>query len=62
MALVDDDYCFTYIDVGCNGRVSDGGGFRNCSLSTALENNLLPQNNVIVADNAFPLKTYIMKP
>lgn len=62
MALVDDDYCFSYIDVGCNGRVSDGGVFRNCNLSSSLENNMLPENHVIVADNAFPLKHYIMKP
>ena len=24
LALVDADYKFTYIDVGCNGRISDG--------------------------------------
>ncbi|XP_045493839.1 protein ALP1-like [Colias croceus] len=62
MALVDDNYCFSYVDVGCNGRVSDGGVFRNCNLSEALENNLLPNGRVIVGDNAFPLKPYIMKP
>jgi len=37
MAVVDHKYCFSYIDVGCNGRVSDGGVFRNCSLYQALE-------------------------
>lgn len=62
MAVVDDDYCFSYINVGCNGRVSDGGVFRECELSAALENNLLPKNHLIVGDNAFPLKTYLMKP
>lgn len=62
MALVDHDYCFIYFDIGCNGRISDGGVFRNSSLSHALENNFLPPNRVIVADNAFPLKTYLMKP
>ncbi|XP_047998801.1 putative nuclease HARBI1 [Leguminivora glycinivorella] len=62
MALVDDNYCFSYIDVGCNGRISDGGVFRNCNLSAALENNLLPDGHVIVGDNAFPLKPYLMKP
>lgn len=62
MAVVDDNYCFSYIDIGCNGRVSDGGVFRNCSLSAALENNLLPDKHVIVGDNAFPLKPYLMKP
>jgi hypothetical protein len=75
MALVGADYKFLYVDVGCNGRISDGGVFANCSLSKALENNTLNipqpkllrgQSNsvpfVIVADDAFPLKTYLMKP
>lgn len=25
LAVVDDDYCFTYINIGANGRCSDGG-------------------------------------
>ena len=29
LALVDADYKFTYIDVGCNGRISDGGVYSN---------------------------------
>lgn len=75
MALVGADYKFLYVDVGCNGRISDGGVFANCSLSTALENNTLnipqpkplhDQSNsvpfVIVADDAFPLKPYLLKP
>ena len=37
MALVDADYKFIYIDVGCNGRISDGGVFAGCSLSEALD-------------------------
>lgn len=74
MALVDAEYKFLYIDVGCNGRVSDGGVFNNCSLATALEDNCLgvPCNRplkgrnkaipfVIVADDAFAIKPYIMK-
>ena len=75
LALVDADYKFIYVDVGCNGRISDGGVYRNSSLSRALEqNNLnipgprcLPNSNkklpfVVVGDDAFPLKRYIMKP
>jgi len=37
MAVADYNYCFTYIDVGCNGIVSDGGVFKNCSLYPALK-------------------------
>lgn len=75
MALADADYKFTYIDVGCNGRISDGGVFNRCSLSKALEENTLhiprpkplPNRNkpvpfVVVADDAFALKPYMLKP
>ena len=36
LAVVDADYKFLYVDVGCNGRISDDGVFRNSSLSNAL--------------------------
>lgn len=63
MALVDHDYCFTYINVGANGSASDGGIFKNCSIFIELENgSFIPEDGVIVADAAFPLKTYLMKP
>lgn len=75
LALVDANYKFIYVDVGCNGRISDGGVYRNSSLSKALEGNLLgmpppatlsdDENEfpyVMVADDAFPLKLNIMKP
>ena len=75
LALVDAEYKFIYVDVGCNGRISDGGVFKNCSLSRALENDTLnipsskplpggdrPVPFMIVADDAFPLKESIMKP
>ncbi|KAL4126493.1 hypothetical protein QTP88_010715 [Uroleucon formosanum] len=58
MEIVDDDYCFRYIDVGACGIASDGSVFRNCSIY----NKLLPNGGVIVADGAFPLKLYMMKP
>lgn len=29
LAVIDADYKFIYIDVGCNGRVADGGVFKN---------------------------------
>ncbi|XP_072400727.1 uncharacterized protein [Diabrotica undecimpunctata] len=74
MALVDADYNFIYVDVGCNGRASDGGVYNNSSLYKAIENNLLdiPENavlpksnikvrHVFVADDAFRLSTHLMK-
>ena len=75
LALVDANYMFRYIDVGCNGRVSDGGVYRNSILFTALSVYSLnvpaeqppqgydvPLPYVVVADDAFPLKSYMMKP
>lgn len=35
--------------------------FQRCSLSNQLES-MLPENHCLVGDNAFPLKTYLMKP
>jgi len=75
LGLVDAGYKFLYVDIGSYGRISDGGVFSSCSLSTALETNVLhipsdlklPGSDittpaVIVADDAFPLKTFLMKP
>ena len=41
LAIVDANYQFLYVDVGCNGRISDCGVFRNCDLYTELEENRL---------------------
>lgn len=75
MAMCDGNYKFTYVDAGCNGRISDGGVFNKCSLAAALERGALhipePQPlpgmdtntpYVIVADDAFAFKENIMKP
>lgn len=75
MAVVDSNNDFLYVHVGKNGRVADGGVWGNCSLATLLnerENILPPAENmprsemklpyVFVADDAFPLKKFIMKP
>lgn len=75
MALADGEYKFTFVDVGASGRCSDGGVYNNCKLARALEDNTvnlpppkplpgseLPIPHVIVADDAFALKPYIMKP
>ena len=37
MAAVNANYEFIYVDVGANGRISDGGIWGNCSLSKLLE-------------------------
>lgn len=76
MALVDADYCFRYVDVGCKGRRSDGGVFKNTKLYKKLEEKSLkiPPPSifqvpyaikipyVILADKAFSLSEYTMKP
>lgn len=66
MALVDANYSFTYVDIGCQGRISDGGVFRNTDLWRKLQHNQLrlppdeplPSRNetlpyVFVGDEAF---------
>lgn len=39
MIVADPCYNIIYMNVGCNGRVSDGGVFFQSSLFSALENN-----------------------
>ena len=75
MAVVDANYCFIYVNVGCQGRVSGGGVFRNTEFYRKIENNdlYLPQDEAVlgrtipvlytlVADYAFPLTRHTMKP
>lgn len=75
MALVDANYNFIALDVGSYGKNSDGGIFANSNLGKRLQqgtlgipgNSLLPGTSietphVIVGDEAFPLKTYLMRP
>ncbi|XP_063808935.1 uncharacterized protein LOC135016457 [Pseudophryne corroboree] len=72
MAIVDANYNFLYVDVGKNGRASDGGSFKDTLfyerlVSRSLE---LPPashctnglNFVFVADEAFALHEHVMKP
>ncbi|XP_046141226.1 uncharacterized protein LOC123987698 isoform X1 [Osmia bicornis bicornis] len=75
-ALVDADYNFMYVDVGCQGRISDGGVFKNTNLYKKLENNTLniPAPSalqvpyslkipyMVLGDKAFALNEYTMRP
>lgn len=75
LAVVDSNFCFMYADVGCQGRISDGGVLRQSELWRKISSNTinfptpepLPGGNidmpyVLVGDGAFPLSTHIMKP
>ena len=75
MAMVGPEYEFLYVDVGANGRNSDGGIWDQCKLKKPLEDSTLnlppPQSLpgrsmkipfVATGDDAFPLKNYLMKP
>lgn len=75
LAVADAKYRFIYVDVGVNGRISDGGVYRISSLASAIARNSLnfpPMKKlsnrgmnvsyVFVADDAFPLTPRIMKP
>ena len=74
MAVVDADLMFRYIDIGTNGRISDGGSgvWNKCSLCEAITGNKLnlsdteplssrntPIPYMFVADDAFGLKTLL---
>lgn len=52
-ALVDADYKFLYANVGCQGRISDGGVFNNSALCRMLNNNSLnlPDNKPLPGRN-----------
>lgn len=75
MALADADYRFLYADVGTNGCNSDGGIFGVCDLKEALDDGSInfpdpeplpgddhPVPYFVLADDAFPLRCYLMKP
>lgn len=72
MAIVDANYEFIYVDVGCNGRVSDGGVIDNTTFYDKLLGKALKlpssdrttsnMNFVFVADDAFALHENILKP
>ena len=37
IALTDTNYEFLYVDIGCQGRLSDGAVYRNCSFNKPLQ-------------------------
>lgn len=74
-AVSDAEYKFSVIEIGGKGRQSDGGTFHFSKLNELLTNNrfnmpppkTLPGSNillphVLVGDEAYPLKTYLMRP
>lgn len=75
LAVADANYNFIYLDVGCQGRISDGGVFKYTTLHEKINNGTLglpqptslpgrenPVSFVFVADDAFPLSRNLMKP
>ena len=75
LAVCDAQHKFLFIDIGSQGRCADGGVFAESHLNEALQKNILnipektnlPGTNIkfpycLVADEAFPLRDYILKP
>lgn len=75
MGIADADYKLIYIDVGQNGKYSDGGVFNRCTFGLALDTNKLnlppskplpgrtiPVPYVLVADDAFAMRPNLLKP
>lgn len=75
MGVADAEYKLIYIDVGRNGRFSDGGVFNRCTFGQAMDSNqlnlpsskplpgrTLPVPYTLVADDAFAQRANLMKP
>lgn len=75
MGIADAEYKLLYVDVGRNGRYSDGGVFNRCTFAQALDSIQLclpppkplpgremPVPYVLVADDAFALRRNLLKP
>lgn len=73
--MCDADYKFTLVDIGAEGRHSDGGIFKNSQFGKLIISNKLklPEpspigqgrealNYYLAADEAFPLSTCLMRP
>jgi len=73
LAIVDGSYRFVAVDIGASGSMSDGGVLARSAIGKSLQDNnlMLPEPkqvstdllpHVIVGDDAFPLKTNLLKP
>ncbi|KAH9635563.1 hypothetical protein HF086_003177 [Spodoptera exigua] len=77
MAVVDADYCFTFIDVGAYGKHSDSNIFKNSNLEKGISSGSIPLPNnhnlpndengnpmpfVFVGDEAFAVSNHVMRP
>nr|CAI5856878.1 unnamed protein product [Callosobruchus analis] len=75
MAVVDANYRFLMIDVGAYGKDSDAGVFSNSPIYQNIENGTVPLPKgqklpnseqicpfVFIGDEAFPLRTYLLRP
>jgi len=71
LAMVDSNYCFTFIDVGSFGKDSDSWIFKNSTLYKKLQNNFLnftkpnlihkPMSYAFVGDEAFELSINMLR-
>ncbi|XP_071581058.1 putative nuclease HARBI1 [Temnothorax nylanderi] len=75
LAISDAKYCFAMVDIGAEGRHSDGGVFKNSEIGKRFEEGTFKLPNmkpieidgpalpyVLLADEAFSLTTYMMRP
>lgn len=74
-AIVDANYKFIYVNIACQGRISDGGVFKSTGFYKLLEESLLDLPDmctlpgreklcphVFIVDDAFPLQPNVLKP
>ena len=75
MALVNADYKFIGVDIGANGSASDAAMFNHSEMKEVIENGTIgfpaadplpnddrPMLYFIIGDDAWPLRTWPMKP
>ncbi|CAH1984477.1 unnamed protein product [Acanthoscelides obtectus] len=73
LAIVDANYCFTFVNIGCQGRLSDGGVFANTTFKKLLETSslnlpsmkvlpgrILTSPFVFLGDEAFALQPHMI--